>query len=164
MNRTDQTTISQAPLIITSMDKYLQYKIWPPILFYMLIGVLLFEYSWHSVRKVRETDEARDIRYPAFRRWDAKNWARWKFYPGAVTIMPLRLILMILIGLICYLSVRIVTIGYKFDESRIMTGCRAKTVKALTNFFSSLLLAACCMRYTINKVDFDYTEYLGPEY
>jgi hypothetical protein len=36
--------------------------------------------------------------YPQFRRVDAKNWARWKFYPGAMIIMPTRMILLFLDG------------------------------------------------------------------
>jgi|TARA_B110000285_G_C15134511_1_gene625948 hypothetical protein len=45
---------------------------------------------------MREVDEERDSQYPAFRRRDVQNWARWKFYPGAVLVMPTRLILLII--------------------------------------------------------------------
>ena len=71
-----------------------------------LIGLLLFEYAWAKVRKVREINEERDSLYPAFRRYDAKKWSKWRFYIGAVTFMPIRLILSIVPLIFCYLLVK----------------------------------------------------------
>jgi len=34
--------------------------------------------------------------FPLYRRIDAKNWARWKFYPGAMILMPTRLMLLLI--------------------------------------------------------------------
>jgi hypothetical protein len=36
---------------------YLHFKIWPPILAYMLLGLLLFEYSWHKTACVRDGND-----------------------------------------------------------------------------------------------------------
>lgn len=143
--------------------KYLHYKIWPPILGYMLMGLILFEYSWHQTACVRDGNEKRDQQYPAFRRQDVKRWRRWKFYPGALTIMPLRLLLLSIIGISAYISVRIVTIGHNFEKAPLL-GCRARLVRSLTGFYSRALLLASCMRYTVKKIDYDYTQYLGPGY
>jgi hypothetical protein len=56
----------------------------------MFCGLALFEYCWSDLKPLREVDEARDSKYPAYRRYDVKNWAKWKFYPGAVTVLPIR--------------------------------------------------------------------------
>ena len=145
-------------------DPYLHFKIWPPILGYMLLGLLLFEYSYFRLQSVRNINEQRDSNYPPFRRQDVHNWRRWKFYPGALTIMPLRLIIMAILGILTYLCIRIVTIGYNFESGKAMTGCRGRTVRGITAFFSRALLIATCMRYSVRKVDFDYTQYLGKDY
>ena len=136
--------------------KNLHYKIWPPILVYMLIGLLLFEYSWHQTACVRDGNELRDAKYPAFRRQDVNRWKRWKFYPGAITIMPLRLIILAIIGILAYITVRIVTIGHNFEKDSIK-GCRGRAVRGLTWFFCRALLLASCMRFSIKKIDFDYS-------
>jgi hypothetical protein len=72
---------------------------------YCMIGLILFEFSYYKVRVLRIPNEGRDQRYPAFRRLDVGKWHRWKFYPGALTLLPFRLIISVLIGLMCYLTV-----------------------------------------------------------
>ena len=60
-----------------------------------LLGLILFEWSWANAKPIREIDEKRDSKYPAFRRYDALHWKKRNFYLGAVTLMPFRLISMI---------------------------------------------------------------------
>ena len=50
-----------------------------------MIGMVAFEYSYYLVRRHRDPkfDEL-NAHFPSFRRLDAKNWARYKFYPGAI--------------------------------------------------------------------------------
>ena len=80
--------------------------LWPLLIgSYSLLGLVLFEWSYFKLKVIRESNEARDGRYPAFRRLDVAKWRRWKFYPGALTLLPLRVILGVLIGLLCYLAV-----------------------------------------------------------
>jgi hypothetical protein len=62
------------------------------ILGYMMLGLFLFEWSWAQVKSIREVNESRDSKYPAYRRLDAIKWRKWKFYFGAVTWMPLRVL------------------------------------------------------------------------
>ena len=35
-------------------------------------------------------DEERDKMFPAFRRKDVQNWNKLMFYPGALTLLPIR--------------------------------------------------------------------------
>lgn len=76
------------------------------IALYMFLGLVMFEWAWIKVRAIREIDEDRDGKYPAFRRWDAKDWKKWKFYFGAVTVMPLRVFLSILTIFMVYILVK----------------------------------------------------------
>ena len=63
------------------------------IIGYMLLGLCMFEWAWSQVQNIKHVDEARDSQYPAYRRLDAKKWRKWKFYFGAVTWMPIRIVL-----------------------------------------------------------------------
>ena len=101
--------------------------IWPVI--NALLGILVFELSWAKTRPIREIDEARDSLYPSFRRYDAKNWRRWKFYPGAVTLLIPRFLLVILNLFLCWVFTLIMTIGHNMDMP--LTGCRNKVVKCV---------------------------------
>ena len=67
------------------------------------IGFIAIEFAWHRTKRFREQNEDRDARFPSFRRYDAKNWSRWKFYPGAMLMMPTRIIMLIFDGI--FLSV-----------------------------------------------------------
>ena len=71
-----------------------------------IIGVIGIEYAWSRTKRYREIDEQRDGKFPAFRRVDAKNWSRWKFYPGAMLLMPTRFILLSMDGIFLTLIVR----------------------------------------------------------
>ena len=59
-----------------------------------IFGILLFEFAWYKMRPVREVNETRDSKYPAFRRYDGPKWNKWRFYPGAMTMMIPRLLLL----------------------------------------------------------------------
>ena len=60
---------------------------------YMLFGLYCFESAWAKCKPIRDINEARDSQYPAYRRLDAKNWSKWRFYFGAVTWLPIRMFL-----------------------------------------------------------------------
>jgi hypothetical protein len=66
----------------------------------------MFEWAWCKVKTLKKVDEERDGKYPAFRRWDAFKWKKWKFYFGAITFLPLRLFLSFGIVFFCYIFVR----------------------------------------------------------
>ena len=71
-----------------------------------VIGFLSLEWAFHRLSRVRDGDEARDSQFPAFRRRDVKHWARWKFYPGAMLLMPTRFILLTIDGIFLTLIIR----------------------------------------------------------
>ena len=39
-----------------------------------LVGLYLFEKTWKTIKPLREINEERDSKYPAFRRYDAIHW------------------------------------------------------------------------------------------
>lgn len=73
---------------------------------YMLSGIFMFEWAWKEMKVFREVDEDRDAPYPAYRRLDVKNWRRWKFYPGAALILPLRLLLAFITLFLVYFFIK----------------------------------------------------------
>ena len=77
---------------------------WSRILIYYMsvqaiIGAILMEYSMSRTRRFRDADEVRDGRFPWFRRYDAPNWNRVSLYPGALLIMPTKILLLTLDGI-----------------------------------------------------------------
>ena len=131
---------------------------------YMFVGLISFEWAWASVKSIRIIDEERDRKYPAFRRDDAYQWSKWKFYFGAITFMPLRLISSVLVILFCYIFVRIFTIGHNFRGNSPISGCRKHIINFMYKVFSMLILFFGGMRSSTKKIDFDYSTYLGPDY
>jgi hypothetical protein len=127
---------------------------------YSLIGLLLFEYSWAQIHSVRNVREERDSKYPAFRRYDAPQWKKWKFYPGAIILMPLRVVLAIVCFLMCYMFTRLFTMCHNLRRSPL-TGWRHKGLMYSYQFCSWALMTSLSMRSRRTKVDFDYSEYLG---
>ena len=82
----------------------------------MSLGVVMFEWAWAQMKPIRQVNEERDSKYPAYRRWDVNKWVKWKFYPGAVLLLPLKFFLVLMIVLILYVIVRLVTIGHDFSQ------------------------------------------------
>jgi hypothetical protein len=72
----------------------------------VFLGLLMLEWAWCKIQILKNVDEERDGKYPAFRRWDAHKWQKWRFYFGAVTFLPLRLFLSLALVIICYIFVR----------------------------------------------------------
>ena len=65
-----------------------------------IIGLIGIEFAFYKFTRYMENDEARDSNFPAFRRYDAPHFRRWKFYPGALLFMPTRMALLLVEGLI----------------------------------------------------------------
>ena len=62
-----------------------------------IIGLICFEYAYHSLRRFRNPNTDLDEIYPCYRRRDAKNWNKFKFYPGALFLLVPRFLIMIVI-------------------------------------------------------------------
>ncbi len=88
--------------------------IWPVL--NALIGLLIFEWSWAQCKPIININETRDSRYPAFRRYDASKWRRWKFYPGALTLLLPRLMMAFSNLVVCWIFTHIVTIGADLEK------------------------------------------------
>lgn len=142
-------------------SKYIHAIFWCSL--YALIGLAVFEWSWCKVKPLRNVNEERDSKYPAFRRYDAVRWSKWKFYPGAVLLLPLRCILTILCLIICYIFTRFFTICHDLRRSPLI-GWRQKGLMYSYQFCSWALMQSLSMRSGRRKVDFDYSEYLGTDY
>ena len=58
---------------------------------YMLLGGFMLEWAWYNTQRIHNVDEERDSCFPAFRRPEAKNWNKFMFYPLAITTVPARI-------------------------------------------------------------------------
>lgn len=128
------------------------------------IGILLFEWAWSKTALVRQIDEARDSLFPAWRREDTKKWSRLRFYPGAMTIMPLRFVLMLLVLIATYPVLRLIFIGKDIRKKvsdtrrRLQQAWYAFAARSLLNIFFIVTVD------TYKNQNFDYSYYLGPDY
>jgi hypothetical protein len=84
-----------------------------------LVGVLAVEFAFSRTSRFRTKDEARDVGFPHFRRYDAILWARWKFYPGAMFTFMSRLILISLCGTMLTILVSLVSCGHDYRKGPI---------------------------------------------
>jgi hypothetical protein len=117
------------------------------------------------MKPIREVNEERDSKYPPFRRYDAQNWRKWKFYPGAMILMPLRMVVAIMLILMCYVSVRLSTLGHSFANDEPIKG-KWKNIFLgyIYKLFCSFLIIVAGGRTCRTEMDFDYSFYLGPDY
>jgi len=102
--------------------------------------------------------------FPAFRRLDVKNWksSKWKFYPGAVTLLPVRAFISLGSFAMCCLCLHVVMLGH--DSSKPATGLRDKMRVFLFKFWNSLIPMMAFMSVSFERIDYDYSYYLGPDY
>ena len=52
-----------------------------------VLGLILFEWAWYKTKRARNPIQELNAQFPELCRHDAPNWQKWKFYPGAVTVM-----------------------------------------------------------------------------
>lgn len=78
----------------------------------IILGILLIEYALFKCRQPMKVVEERDSKYSAFRRYDVKQWKRWRLYLGAPFLLT-RFLISLCCPLLLYLSVKIVLIGHK---------------------------------------------------
>ena len=67
--------------------------IWWLLAINAIAGILIIELELKKCKPLMNIDEERDSKIPPFRRLDTHNWKRWRFYPGAMTIMIPRVII-----------------------------------------------------------------------
>ena len=87
-----------------------------------ILGLVAFEWAWYKTRRFRNPILELDTQFPELRRLDAPKWAKWKHYPGAVTLMIPRLLIFFTIIILLGILLNIFLICH--DRSRPITGCR----------------------------------------
>jgi len=130
---------------------------------YCLFCIGIFEYAYAQTQTYRAVDEPRDGAYPLCRRRDVPKWARWKFYPGAILLMPLRILLTMAVCLIWVILVKLICLCHNFNKGP-PTGCRKFLVKWVMRFCLRSILCIAALRTKRVKLDYDYSKYLGPDY
>ena len=102
---------------------------------------------------------------PVFRRVDTHKWKKWRFYPGAVTLMQPRIILACLCGLTVSIQIYILLIGH--DKTRpLPSGCRKCCLKFVYNLWARIhgyvIFAAHYKTKYVTEEDVNfYEEWLG---
>lgn len=81
-----------------------------------LLGLTLFEIAWAATKRHRTLDQERDKLFPSWRRNDAKNWNKLKLYPIALTIMPLKVFLHVLILILAFIAHKVIFFGSDLNK------------------------------------------------
>jgi len=87
----------------------------------------------------------RDEKFPYFRRYDAQYWARWKLYPGAMFLMPTRIVLLVFDGIFLTSMVNILSFGHDYKKGPLKRGCRKWLINFLYHVCCSFYLFICGM-------------------
>ena len=129
------------------------------------LGFILIEWSWYKTRYFRKPIKELNDLMPSFRRNDAAKWSRWRFYPGALTIMLPRFFLAVGLGIILLIILKIMLICQPMDQP--IRGCRRVIIRWSYKFLTYIfqLFANFCVttwkHVPREEVNF-YEEWLGP--
>lgn len=135
------------------------------VLGYGLFGILVFEWVYSKIdRRFTDGNEERDGKFPVFRRTDVQKWSRFSFYPGAFFFLPLRMALAILDLLMICLVLKVLTCGHDFSKGSMKNGLRKSLVTNVVKYNAYIWVLVCGHFTQFEKVDADYSEYLGPDY
>jgi len=142
---------------------------WLQIFFLLnaLIGWVLFELAWRQTTEIRKVNEDRDSLFPAWRRYDAHKWRRWKMMPAAVTIMPLRFLALTILLLGAFVLTKFVSIGVNVFEGERLTGVRANLrdrIYSLNGVLSCFFTGINVTNLEADESIVNYEEYLGQGY
>jgi hypothetical protein len=90
--------------------------------------LLVFEWAWAKTYRFRNPNEELNKVLFMYSRTDAKYWAKWKFYPGAITILLPRVMLGMILGFLLTLIVSLMLIGHPRNEP-LIPGCRKSIIR-----------------------------------
>ena len=132
-----------------------------------LIGICLLEWAWKKNLRFRKPIAELDKLMPAFRRYDAENWAKWKHYPGAMTLMIPRFLTGVLLGFIFCILISLALIGQSMEEP-IKGRCKKCVIRSLYKFFVFLFQLfnngnLTTWKYLSEQDVGYYSEWLGPK-
>jgi hypothetical protein len=152
-------------LLLSALSFVLSYYIpwWAAYLIFSAVtGIVHLELIWPHIERYREINEERDKHFPAFRRLDNQHWNKAMFYPQALTIYTSKIILALATFVVCAGGLKVIMFGR--DKSKPATGLRQWLNQKYCRFMISRSIGFCHMTYDCKFVDFDYSEYLGPDY
>merc|ERR1712060_308947 len=125
----------------------------------------MFEWAWAKTHRYRAHDELHEM-MPSFRRVDVAKWRKWRFYPGAITLLIPRMICSILAGAIIVLEINICLLCH--DKSKPLTNpCRKWCLYWVYNIGARVLAYLICFAHftsceIISEEDVNYyEEWLG---
>ena len=137
------------------MDRYLI------ILSYIFGIVVVTQVDKNNNPVFTTVDEEEDRKHPAFRRLDTAEFSKWKLFAGAMTLLLPRIIILLSYSCVVFVFLRVVYIVKGLDTKKYPP----KSIWALRKifvYFQSILMRACFgYSMTWQKVDFDYSFYLG---
>jgi hypothetical protein len=120
------------------------------------IGIIALEYAWSLIPRYLVANEARDSMFPAFRRLDSHKWRKWMFYPGAVTLFPIRTMISLGTLVLLVIFLRIIMIGHKWGKEPF-TGLRLWLNRSAYQFCSWLIITTSFMTMTVKQIEYDYS-------
>ena len=130
-----------------------------------ILGLIAFEWAWFKTRRFRNPIQELSNQFPEIRRYDAVHWAKWKHYPGAITLMIPRILISTFSLILLVLCLNIFLIGH--NRNKPIVGCR----KFLTSNSLKLITSFLCIvgwftypsheEISLEEVN-HYIEYLGP--
>lgn len=129
-----------------------------------MLGLYCFEFAWKKFHRYRNPNLEVNAFFPAYRREDAIKWSKWKFYPGAMTIMLPRCLILFVCLIAVTICTKLLMLGHKTETP--MTGVR----KFLVAFFFKVLVYTFSIfafftwmthrNFELKEVG-NYEEYLG---
>ena len=85
------------------------------------------------------------------------------FYPGAILVMPTRVFAVLILTIHAAFWDTVISIGHDYEKGP-MEGWRKKLSNLNHKWACAGWLWFAQMKVTESKTDFDYSEYLGPDY
>ena len=101
------------------------------------LGLAMFEWAWWKNRRFRKPIAELELMVPAFRRNDAERWSKWKFYPGAVTMLLPRLISGVFFATMLCLFVSLALCCQPMNKP--ITGCSRAVIRWAYKFVSFMI-------------------------
>lgn len=129
-----------------------------------VVGLAIFEYAYYVSRRLRDIDENRDSKFPAMRRTDIRKWHRCKFWPFAMTLLPLRIFLLIFLGVSIVTKSKILACGHDFNKGPLKAGFLKVLLYKWIRLSAWSILIVCGLFINRKKLKVDYSKYLGPDY
>ena len=130
-----------------------------------IIGFVIFEWAWYYSYVVRNHPKELNDIFPNYRRRDALKWRRLNFYPGALTVMVPRFVILMSGACSLVFFINITMIGQDLDRpiGTIRKGILLFWYKLHTHIMCIFgLFTLLSYKYVSNEEVNFYEEYLGP--